>query len=376
MSVGVSPVNRSSQWVLEKAIGGSNDIRDGINSGSNNFAIGEHFPWGEVEDFTPRINFDPIDIQGSRTQSKTSSFKGAFTGGIDVSFWVTNWRHLYLIFPGSYTSTNTDSGTADYFLHTLQPNPTLPYSTVYGISRQTDMDVFAGCWVSDYTLSMPKAQAIKANMTLEALEYVSDTALTKISPSYGTVDTGGSDTEGGSGSATENLDGNLYRFTDGTNSYAFTLDINGGGATSQTSFTHEVEFGVSHTITRAPAYDEYYGDYFTLSGTEYTFNVTIDLYDQSSPEVFQDMVDNEYEAEAVITIVKDNGVTPNPNAGTEQIQLTLPRLKLYNLPKNWDEAIRTTLEFDVLYDESTSRAVYIETQDLIADYSHEGSPTA
>ena len=89
--------------------------------------------------------------------------------------------------------------------------------------------------------------------------------------------------------------------------------------------------------------------------------MTIDLFEKDAGSIFRGIVENEYKSKVIITLKR----------GTDdQAVFTFPKLKLFDLPQSFDEAIRATLEFDVLLDESLNYPLQVVVTDDIGDYGH------
>lgn len=425
-----SPLKRSVQYVIESTA--RNTITDGANEDITQDSLlsaeTEHFPLGDVTDFTTNTAFAPIDIDSARLQTRAEAYRGIFEGSLDMDFIVTNWRFLHF-FLGT-----TDAGSDGARTHTMTESMDLVHGGFFAISQRPKMDVFAGCVGESMSLTLSRGDVARASMTVQALKHNRFDAMTILSsaPSSSYGNTGSSDS----------LVAQHFRFSDGANNFDATIEItddlslsagssnsaitfastsitlgsdfkewedyglwvgasvtlsgsssndntytitalnarvatiSGGSSESMTSGTLTISFnaynfseyvnscdiGINHTYARGGQWDSPFGSYYTRSDfSDTTLSMTIDLFEKDAGSIFRGIVENEYKSKVIITLKR----------GTDdQAVFTFPKLKLFDLPQSFDEAIRATLEFDVLLDESSNYPLQVVVTDDIEDYDH------
>ena len=125
-------------------------------------------------------------------------------------------------------------------------------------------------------------------------------------------------------------------------------------------YVNSCDIGINHTYARGGQWDSPFASYFTRSDfSDTTLSMTIDLFEKSNGSLFRAIVENEFKSKVIVTLTRGSN---------DSAVFTFPKLKLYDLPQSFDEAIRATLEFDVLNDESLGYPLSVLVTDDIEDY--------
>lgn len=427
-----SPLKRSVQYVIESTARNSitDGLNGDISLDTSTHDGVKHYPLGDVTDFTTNTAFAPIDIDSARLQTRAEAYRGIFEGSLDMDFIVTNWRFLHFFLDETYggvdgarTHTMTESMNLvhggfyaisqrpkmDVFAGCVGESMSLTLSrgdvarasmTVQALkhgrfdkatilsSAPTDNATYGNTGVLDNLVAQHFRFSDGANnfdATIEITDDLSfDTSATDSSITFATntitlgsglkeweaygLWVGASITVSGSTSNNTTfvisaldgreatIGGNGSAETQNTNTVTISFD-----AYNFSEYVNSCDIGINHTYARGGQWDSPFASYFTRSDfSDTTLSMTIDLFEKNAGSIFRGIVENEYKCKVIVTLTRGSN---------DEAVFTFPKLKLFDLPQSFDEAIRATLEFDVLLDESLNYPLQVVVTDDIVEYA-------
>ena len=280
------------------------------------------FPIGEIIDFDHDADYNQIAIDGVRATYLINTYHGAGNATASCEFHVTNFRHLYGVL-GNVTDGAGDDATYDHAI--TNDSSSLPYYAVECISQQTQMDLYTGSQIESYTLTATQGDTLRGSINFMALEHNPVTA--RAYANWALPDH--SATEASTNAS--NYVGVPWLFTGNSVSI---------GGTTYNSVMHDIALEISNSLARGPAFNDYWGDYITMSKRDNTIKITIDLFDQTGEEVFQALRDNKSSFAVAATFT-------HPTDSDTTATFSFPTCKIFNFPKSYDEAIRSSLSVTI-----------------------------
>ena len=345
---------------------------------------------------------DPAQILLLRNVTGTPAAGNVFEHGgsdlsIDVDIWDSTNNYLYV--DGTVAAgldvddriANDASGSVwdGYiagFVHTLKRSPTLPYFSSMGITEEDTTLDYAGCHVSAYNISYTQAGLMQCSMTGEALVLDNDNLKTAING--GTLDVLSAKT----GNTTQYYLRNgmyqpstagrkvgtgiakIFRFESEDTSnrpvkimLSTNQDANGTGTAdglgtsvsgnpSENPFADgadwvpyvwSIEMGFSNEFERGPINNDGDANYFLKGNHENTLTLNVNLPNESSSTGTAHR-----NVATMRTMVRQFGrVNADIQFGLENGQALLVHyrnLKLFGLPRSFENSIRMALNFFVL----------------------------